>query len=506
MKETVLTIVVPIRLAVTNSTTISNVPYGPAVVNGILNDNGYNGYVWDLNIDMYYQFKDQWPDLVDLLGIRAYRDPENKLSLDWLKWVRSALAKKITEINPDIILLSVFSSQSLDFAIPLSTFIKDIAPNCYTIIGGRGIDNVERNSKKTYAELFSNYLPVDCVYVGDAENNLINIIEQRYQGLFHSPPVTGEEIENVPNASWQGYDLSKYAMPGQVVRLPITGSKGCVRDCTFCDVAGSWPKYVYRKGESLAGEIISAYQESKITKFEFTDNLVNGSISNFRQMNTILASEIPNTIGYCGYAIVRPSDQNTKEDFRLAGKAGAELLKLGIESGSEKVRHDIRKKFSNKDITWFSENCVDNGIKQLWLMFVGYPTETEDDFQQTLDLLKDHSYLTKSGLLKVYLSLPMQLTSGSAFMRKFANEYGLEHNRYDSWSDFFWTSNKYRDNTFDVRLNRWRRMVDAIHKYGYADDNVRQAEKMLEIDGIEKIWKDREKKSIFIPITAINSN
>jgi len=459
---------------------------------------------------MYYQFKDRWLDLIDLLAIRGYRDSvrdkNDGLKLDWLKWTRSALVKKINEVKPDVILLSVFSSHSVDFVIPLATFIKDIAPDCYTVIGGRGIDNTERNTRQTYAEFFNKYLPVDCVYVGDAENNLINVIKQRHTGLFHSPPVNAEEIENSPSANWQGYDLNKYVNPGHEIRLPITGSKGCVRECTFCDVAGSWPKYVYRKGDAIANEIIAAYRNSGIRKVEFTDNLVNGSISNFRLMNTILANEIPNTIGYSGYAIVRPKEQNTAEDFKLAATAGAEFLKLGIESGSEKVRHDIKKKFSNEDITWFAENCVDNGIEQLWLMFVGYPSETEEDFQQTLDLLKNHSHLTKSGILKIFLALPMQLTSGSAFMRKFADEYGLEHNRHDAWADFFWTSNKYESNTFDVRINRWRRMVDAIHKYGYSNDTTRQAEKMLEIEGIEKIWREREKKSIFIPITSINKN
>ena len=291
--------------------------------------------------------------------------------------------------------------------------------------------------------------------------------------------------------------------------MPITGSKGCVRDCTFCDVGGSWPKFVYRKGEDIGRELVDTYRRYGIRKFEFTDNLVNGSIKNFRAMNAFIADHEPDVFDYMGFAICRPKNEFPASDFRLAKTAGARRFKVGIESGSEQVRFDMKKKFTNDDITWFAENCHDNGIAQVWLMFVGYPTETEEDFQASIDLLKTHRHLTSDGTIKVFLSLPMMLTSGSAFMRKYGEEYGLTHNSSDPWSDFFWTSTIYGQNTFEVRASRWRRFVDAINQYGYANDSTRQAEKFLEIDGIEQLYRENYKNGTkIIPITnhQININ
>ena len=64
----------------------------------------------------------------------------------------------VNKYQPDIILLSIFSSQSLDFTIPLSTWLREISPDAYIMIGGRGIDNIERQSKLNYAEFFLKYL------------------------------------------------------------------------------------------------------------------------------------------------------------------------------------------------------------------------------------------------------------------------------------------------------------------------------------------------------------
>ena len=125
-------------------------------------------------------------------------------------------------------------------------------------------------------------------------------------------------------------------------------------------------------------------------------------------------------------------------------------------------------------------------------------------------LLEEHKTLAKHGMIQVFLSLPMMLTSGSAFMRNYAIDYGLEHNRTDKWSDFFWTSTKHQENTFDVRVGRWRRFMNKIQDCGYADSGIRQTEKFLELEGLEKIYQDYQRSLTngkkIIPITDIGFN
>ena len=333
------------------------------------------------------------------------------------------------------------------------------------------------------------HLTINCAYIGDAENNLLKVLQTKYNGCFVSPPINALDLSNIPVSNWNGYNFEHYdGYNTKEIRLPITASKGCVKQCTFCDVGGIWPKYIFRDGENVANEIINLNNVTGINKFEFTDNLINGSVSNFRKMNTVLANKIPNKIEYYGYAVCRGKRETPESDFELAAKAGAKLFKIGIESGSERVRDDIKKHFSDEDLDYFAKNCIKNNIKQSWLMFVGYPSETEEDFQQTLNLLERYKEYAGT-YINVFLSLPMTLLSNSAFLRKHSKEYGLEHNT-DKWSDFFWTSSKYPKNTFDVRADRWHRMTNKMIELNYLVKSNRQDEKFTEIVGIEKIYSE----------------
>lgn len=486
MSKNVLTVNVPFTMP-------DALPYGPAVINGILNYSGYNAKTWDLSIDIYRKFLNypEFQTFINSISIGGsnFSTVSKQFLNDLLSWLKHECESKIKKYNPEYILLSIFSSGSLDFVVPLVTIIRKLSPNSYILLGGRGLDNIEKETGKNYASFFVKHLPINCAYIGDAENNLIRVIETKHEGVFNSPPINAVDLSNIPVSNWEGYNFSNYnGYDTKEIKLPITASKGCVKQCTFCDVGGIWPKYIFRDGENVANEIINLFKTTNINKFEFTDNLINGSVSNFRKMNSVLASKIPKKIEYYGYAICRGKRETPESDFELAADAGAKLFKIGIESGSESVRKDIRKQFSDDDLSYFTKNCVKNNIKQSWLMFVGYPSETEKDFQQTLDLLEQYKEFAGTSI-NVFLALPMTLLSNSGFLRKYKKEYGLEHN-IDKWSDFFWTSSKYPENTFDVRANRWHRMMQKMIDLNYIVESYRQKEKITEINGIQKFYEE----------------
>ena len=491
------------------------VPYGPAIVSGILNNNGYNCSTWDLNIDLYHQFhqRDEWELFHKNLSIGwagNFNQGISEFVDEILAWLEKSLDAKIKEYDPNLIGISVFSSHSCDFVIPIASLFRKKLPNAYIFLGGQGLTNLEKRTNEEYGKFFIDRLDINCAYMGDAENQLVDCINQRVEGIYKADPVDAGSLENVPAANWNGYDFSLYlGYDDKNLRLPITTSKGCIRECTFCDVASIWPKFIFRKGKLVAEELIKTYQLSGISKFEFTDNLINGSVSNFREMNTVLAEQLPNVLDYKSYAICRGKKESPRSDFELASIAGATLFKIGIESGSDAVRYAMKKKFTNDDIDWFSENCLEYNIQQSWLMFVGYPTETEKDFQETLALLERYRGEIKTGQIVIWLSLPMMMNTNGGILKHYAKEYGLEHILNDPWKEHFWTSSLYPDNTFEVRADRWKRFVEKLNdiRPNYAELPKkyianRQQEKILELEGLEKIYADYKKTDHqkFIPI------
>ena len=145
MFKNVLTINVPFTMP-------DALPYGPAVINGILNHNGYNAITWDLSIDIYRKFSkikefQKFVNSISIGGTSFSKVSTNFLN-QILQWLSQQCEEKIKQYNPEYILLSIFSSGSLDFVIPLVSTIRKFAPDVYILIGGRGLDNIERETRK----------------------------------------------------------------------------------------------------------------------------------------------------------------------------------------------------------------------------------------------------------------------------------------------------------------------------------------------------------------------
>ena len=131
---------------------------------------------------------------------------------------------------------------------------------------------------------------------------------------------------------------------------------------------------------------------------------MNGSIKEFNTFNKLLLeyykkNNYPDRyIEYSGHFIIRgPSHGWRKEHIALMGRAGAYSMVVGVETGSDSVRTDMNKGYTNADLDYNMEEFVKHGIKLYMLMMIGYPTETREDFQQTLDLLRRYQKYVAGG-------------------------------------------------------------------------------------------------------------
>lgn len=189
-------------------------------------------------------------------------------------------------------------------------------------------------------------------------------------------------MDDIPVGNFDDLDLNRYN-GGVYIRT----SKGCVLNCTFCDVRSLWPKFQFQSTDKTIRDIIeltTKYPEVKNIKF--ADSLLNGSVTKFRELLQEMANKkFP--VKFEAKIIIRPIDQMPASDYVLLKEANFETLLPGVESGSEKVREHMGKMFSNSDLYFFLDNMQKNNLKALFLFIVGYINETEEDFQETLDLI-----------------------------------------------------------------------------------------------------------------------
>lgn len=75
--------------------------------------------------------------------------------------------------------------------------------------------------------------------------------------------------------------------------------------------------------------------------------------------------------------------------------AGCHHLTFGFESGSARINKEMKKgyKFKEYDNNYAAEvfkNCMNNGIQVVLFLIIGYPTETKEDFEETMKFLKKY--------------------------------------------------------------------------------------------------------------------
>ena len=90
--------------------------------------------------------------------------------------------------------------------------------------------------------------------------------------------------------------------------------------------------------------------------------------------------------------------------------SGCGTVWIGIESGSERVRNLMKKGYTEEDMQYTMQQLDRVGVKTRLLMIVGYVTETQEDFQETLDLFNNWlPYLHKGTIEEVQLGATLNL-------------------------------------------------------------------------------------------------
>ena len=324
--------------------------------------------------------------------------------------------------------ISVFSYLQKDDALKLAEEYDNV------LFGGSGVDiNWPRK----------NYI------VGEGEYALLEFLKGNldYPGINGNQPKQIENIEDLPPPDYSDV-MHKHKYDTAI----ISGSRGCVRKCTFCDVMTIWPKYKWKTGKKIADDMHEVANKTGLKKIGFSDSLVNGSMKHFRDMCSELAKR-EKKVQWNGQFIVRGAKTFSSEDFDNLANSGCNGLTMGIESGSEAVRDHMRKKFSNEDIEYFVTNLGDRNIKMKFLLIVGYPTETEEDFEMTLEMLR--KYGKYSHLISV--SPHMMLTYENTPL-------DLEHRELYDDHGFHW---KNEISNYDIRYKRFVKVFEVGKEMGY---------------------------------------
>jgi len=375
---------------------------------------------------------------------------------------------------------SVFSFYSVrPTALILSHLGKNSSRQHKILLGGSGtMSSMAEFGQKPFGQwCLENNLADYCIF-GEGEQALDNLLSgnDQYPGINNTNFTQITNLDTLPLPEYSSFDFSRY----KDSRVLLTGSRGCVRHCTFCDIDLTWPKYTYRSPHLIVEEMRRHVHELGVSKFEFTDSLINGSVSNWNKFNELLIEAkakdpAMKDVSYMGQFICRNRTSMHSSTYELMHYAGCKQIHVGIEHFSERVRYHMKKKFSDADIDYHLEMSSRWHIPNIFLMIVGYPTETLQDHQQQLKAIEKYQIYAQTGaIFMLRWGLTMHIYENTP-LTKMSNELQLS-----------FTDNAFHDSVFNwvagvnptldlaERIRRRVELHELSAKLGYSMPNTRK--------------------------------
>lgn len=364
----------------------------PAALKPIVEKAGFSCLAIDLNSEIVYQLSTR-ADRTKYIQFFMNETFDKSIEQGIFN-LFDILSDKILQVRPKFVGLSVFTFSSRVATKYLCDFIKRKNANVQILIGGAGC-SWSFNGPADLANELKKLNLIDHHIKGDAENSLYHFLigNKEYPGINDSTwkNLNNQELAMLPMPNYENYLFDFY----KIKALPIIGSRGCVKRCTFCDYVTHWNKFQWRTAENIFDEMLAQYQKYKIRHFKFQDSLINGGLKEFNNLCSMLANynekNPKESFRWSSFFVLRDWTPSSEKAWELIAKSGAVQLNVGTESFSQPVRYAMRKKYNDDSIIKHFEQAQKYGIHIRSLHIVGYVTETQDDIDLSKQWLRNNT-------------------------------------------------------------------------------------------------------------------
>jgi radical SAM superfamily enzyme YgiQ (UPF0313 family) len=307
----------------------------------------------------------------------------------------------LEEEKPTVLGLSVYGDT---FPASLAAFklAKEKNPLIKTVMGG-GIfaDQLAPGSPELDYFLERTKDTIDKVIIGEGEELMLRFLRGELapsRKVYGMKDIGGRvtEMSSLGVPDFSDFDLQYYP------HLAHYGARSCPYQCKFCSETVNWGRYRKKAVSQTVKEFIELQQRYAYQLFLMTDSTLNPIITDLAKAFTG-SSE---SIYWDGFLRADRHVCDTANTL-LWRQGGFYRAKLGLESGSQRVLDLMDKRISLEQSEAALTSLAYAGIKTTTFWLFGYPGETEEDFQQTLDFVekcKDNIYEADCNAFNYYLT------------------------------------------------------------------------------------------------------
>ena len=203
------------------------------------------------------------------------------------------------------------------------------------------------------------------------------------------PPVLIEHLDDVPSPPWFLVDMDRYQPLYKDRRSTyLQSSRGCPYRCGYC-YNGSYNARRWRglSAERTIEQVRQLVNSYRVRDVYFVDDMF---FTDPDRAMTIAAGLGPLGITWQVQGIdVLGLKRLAATDLDLLVEAGCTRMSVGIESGSPRIRKLVHKTGSVDDVVEVVSRLSDYPITLYCSFMCAFPTETDEDVRQSVDLAFD---------------------------------------------------------------------------------------------------------------------
>ena len=280
--------------------------------------------------------------------------------------------------------------------LEIVSFIRQYNEKVRIVIGGPYIKNQTAVMDPEGLQRLFHYLGADYYVINqEGEGTLVRLLQAlkagvsldavdnlayREGGRFIVTATSSES--NTLEENMVDYSLFPRSELGELISLRT--AKSCPFSCSFCGFPQRAGKYTYIDLPLVEREL-DILHELGVTTLTFLDDTFNVPKKRFQE---ILRLMIQKNYGFHWNSFYR-SDHGDPETIELMAQAGCEGVFLGIESGSDEMLKRMNKTSRRKNYMAAIPKLQAVGISCHTNFIVGFPGETYDTVQESIELIEE---------------------------------------------------------------------------------------------------------------------
>lgn len=255
----------------------------------------------------------------------------------------------------------------------------------------------------------------DYVVIGEGEETLPELVKailesgnpQKVPGIAYRDAKTGKVIRT-PKRPYADLDSYPCFNP-EKLRAPIEISRGCPWGCKYCQTPRLFGREVRHRSIDSIVKNAGYYNDLRFIASNAFGYGSDGIHPRFDKVEKLLSAlhKLPDKKIFFGTfpSEVRP-EFVTDESVELVRKYCAnDSLGLGAQSGSDRILKEIQRGHTVGDSISAVECCLDHEIVPAVDFILGLPTETEEDQEKSLDLVR--WICKKGGIVRAHYLTPL---------------------------------------------------------------------------------------------------